>query len=128
MRDFTPSLPRPVLRERAGVRALWSSARIWFSKRALTLPSPGVPGEGDDERCLNESVSLVRRPSTAARCFSGLAFFNAGGKSASGVSWYAIIRTQRRMAAEPTLVKPGSVVAGYGPPWTIALFTSTPVG
>ena len=34
-------LPLPVLRERAGVRVRWSANRT-----ALTLPSPGVPGEG----------------------------------------------------------------------------------
>src|SRR5438093_8537488 len=38
--------PLPVLRERVGVRVLYRSCAPANRRRALTLPSPGVPGEG----------------------------------------------------------------------------------
>src|SRR5688500_11802864 len=47
-------LPRPVRRERAGVRVLFRPRVVLIRERTLTLPSLGIPGEG--------SESLSRRP------------------------------------------------------------------
>src|SRR5688500_5923038 len=74
------------------------------------------------------TASRVRWPSIVRSMPSGFASCSAGGSSAPGVSWYAVMRTNLRIAAVPTDVVPASVVAGYGPPWTIAWQTSTPVG
>src|SRR6056297_2133925 len=52
----------------------------------------------------------------------------SSGKMSSGIDWKQTGRSQRRIESVPTEVAPKFVEAGYGPPWTIASLTSTPVG
>ncbi len=82
-----------------------------------------------------KSQALAREPQevdspAAARVWGtcqGLAARTGAGSRDSGRSWYATPRRKRLIAAVPTEVPP-LVVAGQGPPCSIAGVTATPVG
>src|SRR5690606_39162935 len=79
-------------------------------------------------RPVGHAGEASRLPSIRRAMPHGLPSATASGSSPAGMLWKHTGRRKRMIASVPTEVVRLSLVAGNGPPWTIAGLTSTPVG